>query len=211
MRLRLALLAAAVLTSACGSSSPETAPAPAAGAPSAAAGPGGPRPAITAREQYYDIDGSSAGALRDQIHRLGPKDESGQSRDALTVWNLEWTYGTAQRGDSCTLRDVKVTLDVAVTLPRWKPPSTATPRLLDSWRHYLEHVRQHETGHRVIAERNARELMTALGALRGTACDKLSSEASRIAEGIVAEGRARNRAYDVETKHGQTQGVVLNP
>jgi predicted secreted Zn-dependent protease len=166
---------------------------------------------ITAREQYYDIDGSSAGALRDQINRLGPKDESGQSRDALTVWNLEWSYGTAQQGDSCALRDVKVTLDVAVTLPRWKPPSTATPRLTDSWRSYLQHVRQHEAGHRLIAERNARELMTALGTMRGTSCDKLSSDASRAAEGIVADGRSRNRAYDVETKHGQTQGVVLNP
>ena len=195
---------------ACGSSSPETAPAPAA-APSGAAGSSTPRPAITVREQYYDIDGSSAGALRDQINRLGPKDESGQSRDALTVWNLEWAYGTAQRGDSCVLRDLKVTLEVGVTLPRWKPPSTATQRLVDSWRTYLQRVRQHETGHRAIAERNARDLMTALGAMRGTACDKLSSEASRIAEGIVADGRARNRAYDVETKHGQTQGVVLNP
>jgi predicted secreted Zn-dependent protease len=213
MRLPLAPLAvvAAGLAAACGSSSPETAPAPAAAAPGAAAGPSGPRPAVTVREQYYDIDGASAGALRDQIHRLGPKDESGQSRDALTVWNLEWAYGTAQRGDSCALRDIKVTLDVAVTLPRWKPPAAATSRLLDSWRSYLDHVKLHETGHRVIAERNARELMTALGAMRGTSCEKLASDASRAAEGIVADGRSRNRAYDVETKHGQTQGVVLNP
>jgi predicted secreted Zn-dependent protease len=210
MRGQVAPLAAAVLTFACGSSTPETAPAPAPTAPTAA-GVSGPRPMITAREQYYDIDGSSAGALRDQIQRLGPKDETGQSRDALTVWNLEWSYGTAQQGDSCALRDVKVTLDVAVTLPRWKPPSTATPRLIDSWRSYLQHVRQHEAGHRLIAERNARELMTALGAMRGAACNKLATDASRAAEGIVAEGRSRNRAYDVETKHGQTQGVVLNP
>ena len=207
--LRPASLAAAVLTFACGASPPETAPAPAAAASAAAAS--APRPAITAREQYYDIDGSSAGALRDQINRLGPKDESGKSRDALTVWNLEWAYGTVQRGDSCVLRDIRVTLDVTVTLPRWKPPSTATQRLIDSWRTYLERVRQHEAGHRLIAERNARELMAALGAMRGTTCQKVWDDASRRAEEIVADGRSRNRAYDVETKHGQTQGVVLNP
>ena len=28
---------------------------------------------------------------------------------------------------------------------------------------------------------------------------------------ICPGGRARNRAYDVQTKHGQTQGVVLGP
>lgn len=210
MRLWPASLAAALVMFACGGPSPETAPAPAA-APGAAAGPNALRPAITVREQYYDIDGSSAGALRDQINRLGPKDESGQSRDALTVWNLEWAYGTAQRGDSCVLRDIKVTLDVGVTLPRWKPPSDATQRLLESWHAYQAHVRLHEAGHRMIAERNARELMTALGAMRGTSCQKLSDDASRRAEEIVADGRSRNRAYDVETKHGQTQGVVLNP
>ncbi|HVH67639.1 MAG TPA: DUF922 domain-containing protein [Gemmatimonadales bacterium] len=207
MGIRPASIAAAVL--ACGSSHTETVSPAAAAPPATAAAPA--RPTITAREQYYDIDGSSAGALRDQIHRLGPKDESGQSRDALTVWNLEWSYGTLPRGDSCVLRDIKVTLDVSITLPRWKPPSTATPHLNESWRNYLEHVKLHEAGHRTIAERNARELMTALGAMRGTSCPKLSDDAARRAEEIVADGRSRNRAYDVETKHGQTQGVVLNP
>jgi len=168
-------------------------------------------PSIVAREQYYDIDGSSAGALRNQIRRLGPKDESGKSQDALTVWSIEWVYGTAQRGDSCVLRDVKVTLDVAVTLPRWKPPATATPELLKTWQAYFKAVRLHEAGHRTIAERNAREVMAALAPLRGASCDNLSNEASRTAERIVADGRARNRAYDIQTKHGQTQGVELGP
>ena len=68
-----------------------------------------------------------------------------------------------------------------------------------------------DPGHRSIAERNAREVMAALTPLRGTNCDKLSGEATRLAEQIVAGGRARNRAYDVQTKHGQTQGVVLPP
>jgi predicted secreted Zn-dependent protease len=54
-------------------------------------------------------------------------------------------------------------------------------------------------------------VMAALMPLRGTDCDQLGSEASRTAERIVADGRARNRAYDVQTKHGQTQGVELNP
>jgi predicted secreted Zn-dependent protease len=166
---------------------------------------------VNAREQYYDIDGSSAGALRNQISRLGPRDESGKSQDALSVWSIEWGFGTAQQGDSCVLRGVKVTLDVSVTLPRWKPPATATAQLVKRWQTYLKAVRLHEAGHRTIAERNAREVMVALTPLRGTSCDKLADEATRTAERIVADGRARNRAYDVETKHGETQGVELGP
>jgi len=53
--------------------------------------------------------------------------------------------------------------------------------------------------------------MAALAPLRGASCDNLSNEASRTAERIVADGRARNRAYDIQTKHGQTQGVELGP
>src|ERR1700716_3714212 len=209
--MRPTLLAALILTGACGSSTPAPASAPAPAPDSAALARAAPHASINAREQYYDIDGSSAGALRNQIRRLGPKDESGKSQDALTVWNIEWGYGTAQRGDSCVLRDLKVTLDVAVTLPRWKPPASASAELLKTWQAYLKAVRLQEAGPRLIAERNAREVMAALMPLRGTSCDRLSEEASRTAERIVADGRSRNRAYDVQTKHGQTQGVELGP
>src|SRR2546430_1693031 len=99
--MRTATLAALALASACGSSSPEVAPPPApAPAPAAAV----PRASIVATEQYYDIDGASTGALRDQINRLGPKDESGKSRDALTVWSIEWGYAATSRPDGCVLR-----------------------------------------------------------------------------------------------------------
>src|SRR2546422_10841816 len=206
--MRTATLAAVIFATGCGSS-PEVAPTPAPA--SGSAGAATARPSIVASEQYYDIDGSSAGALRNQINRLGPKDESGESKDALTVWSIESAYTGAQRGDSCVLRDVKVTLDVTVTLPRWKPPATATAQLVRTWQAYLTAVRLHEAGHRTIAERNAREVMAALTTLRGTNCNKLLGDASNTVERIVADGRARNRAYDVQTQHGQTQGVELGP
>ena len=208
---RLAILTAVALVSACGGSSPgpETAPAPAAAAP-----PALPRVSITGREQYYDIDGTSAGALREGIRRLGPKDASGTSLDAVTVWDLQWTYKAVPVSavdSSCALQDLKVTLNVTVTLPRWTPPASVSASLRESWRTYLQHVRVHEAGHRAIAERNAADLYRALLGLRAATCAQLDSQASRTGEDIVADGRSRNRAYDVETKHGQTQGVVLGP
>lgn len=202
-------VAAAVIALACGSSSPDTVPAPVTAAPAAAEATA--RPYLVAHEQYYDIDGSSAGALRDQIGRLGPKDESGKSHDALTVWSLAWTYDTLPDEGGCVLKDVRVTLNVSVTLPRWTPPSTASAQLRQTWQGYVRNVRLHEGGHRTIAERNARELTAALVALRTPSCARLWSEASGTAEKIVADGRARNREYDVRTKHGQTQGVDLGP
>src|SRR5439155_24671720 len=76
---------------------------------------------------------------------------------------------------------------------------------------YFQHVRQHEAGHRAIAEQNARDLLAALSSMRAATFQQVMDAASRTGERIVAEGRAKNRAYDVQTKHGQTQGVVLPP
>src|SRR5438067_10864874 len=120
--MRTATLAALALASACGSSSPEVAPPPAP-APAAAV----PRASIAATEQYYDIDGASTGALRDQVNRPGPKDESGKSRDALTAWSIEWHYRATSRRDGCVRCDGKVSVNVGVTLPRWKPSAAGAP------------------------------------------------------------------------------------
>jgi len=204
-----ALLGAAIILSACASSSTTSAPTPAA-APGPTAADALGRLSIASHEQYYDIEGSSAGALREAIHRLGPRDGS-EARDALTVWTLDWTYGEAPGADGCGLRNLQVTLNVDITLPHWAPAAGTPTRLIASWRNYLQHVKLHEAGHRAIAERNARDLVAALAPLRAATCPAVSEAASRMAERVVAEGRARNRAYDVETKHGQTQGVELRP
>jgi predicted secreted Zn-dependent protease len=209
--MRRLLVTTAVLAWACGSSSNKPAVAPAPAAAPAAGGAAGNRTSIVSHEQYYDIDGASAGALLDQIHRLGPRDWSGRTANALTIWSIESSFAEAPSAAGCALRSIQVTLELTLTLPRWTPPSTAAPRLLESWRSYLQHLKLHEAGHRAIAERNARALAAALAGLRAPTCEELRVTASNTTERILADGRATNRAYDVETKNGQTQGVVLEP
>src|SRR2546422_11358097 len=102
--------AVVVLAYACGASNPEPVSTPTPAPDSAALARAAPRASISAREQYYDIDGASAGALRKQIPRLGPKDESGKAQGAVTVWKLEGGYRTVQRGGRRVLRDGKITL-----------------------------------------------------------------------------------------------------
>jgi predicted secreted Zn-dependent protease len=208
--MRRPMLAVAVLATACGSSSPKPALAPAPAPASAAAAATLPAPSVANQVQYYDIEGSSLAELREQIRRLGPK-SGAESEDAQTIWDLEWTYDAAPGPGGCVMRNVRVTLTLTVTLPRWAPPRDVPAAVLQGWQTYLQHLKLHESGHQAIAQRNARDLMAALMGMRATGCDELSRQASQTGERIVAEGRAKNRQYDVDTKHGQTQGVVLQP
>ncbi|HEX4575698.1 MAG TPA: DUF922 domain-containing protein [Gemmatimonadales bacterium] len=166
--------------------------------------------AIANRERRYAITGSSVAALAEAMQRLGPR-ESGTPADALTEWELESSYREGTTAGGCALRDVRVRLTITVTLPQWDRPTDAPARLILSWRRFLEHVQLHEAGHRAIAEQSARDLAAALTALRGRVCDAVFDEAGRTAKRVVERGRAQNRAYDVETAHGQTQGVELVP
>jgi predicted secreted Zn-dependent protease len=201
----------AVVVGACASAGmpPAVEPAPSP-APARARSTAAAALAIDNRERHYAITGSSVAELADAMRRLGPR-ESGTPADALTEWDLESSYREGTTPGNCALREVRVRLTVTVTLPRWDPPGDAPARLIASWRRFLEHVTIHEAGHRAIAEQSAHDLAAALTALRGRVCDDVFDEAGRTATRVVERGRAKNRAYDVETAHGQTQGVELVP
>ncbi len=203
---RCATLAALVVVSACTSAPPAATPA---ATPTPNAAPAGP--SIDSHEQYYDITGSSVQQLRDAMRRSGPREREGAPGDALTVWNLEWAYRDRRTGSGCALRDVRVTLSVTTTLPRWAPRADEPARLVQAWRTFVERVKVHEAGHRAIAEQSARDLMAALVSLQEDSCKQLWDAAARTATRVVEAGRAKSRAYDVETRHGQTQGAVLGP
>src|SRR5260370_37030963 len=98
--MRRALVATAVLGWACGSSSHKPAVGPTPAAANAAGAAAGTRMSTVGHEQYYDIDGASAGALRDQIHRLGPRDGSGPAGDAPAARDHPAKYGVAPSADS---------------------------------------------------------------------------------------------------------------
>lgn len=167
-------------------------------------------PSIQSHERYYEVHGTSATALRDDMRRNGPATH-GVTEDALTVWDLTWTYRDHSVDDGCVLQDVRVTLTVTVTLPHWTPPPDAPEQLIAAWTRFFERIRVHEAGHQTIAERSAGELASALSGLHSATCQALWTTAERLATRVVERGRAQNRAYDVETQHGQTQGVELGP
>ena len=152
-----------------------------------------------AKVAYYDVKGSTETELRDQLNALAPTAPDGTRGDALTLWYVRWTwdgYGT----EDCDLRSASATYDIRVTMPRWAPPSNASPALVEKWNRYILALAGHEKGHvdNVIAN-----LPVVINAIRRATCSTAEARAQEILAGM----RQNDVNFDASTNHGETQGA----
>ncbi len=161
----------------------------------------------TVNVRYYDVAGRSEGDLLVSMQRGGPQ-WAGRRFFGLTNTALQYGY-RHERGDrSCRPLDVSILVEVTVTLPRWDRPA-GTPYTLDrDWRTFARALRQHEDGHRVLAEREAAALDGELGILRAATCAEVDTYANHLADEVRARFAAQHEAYDGQTEHGRSQGAA---
>lgn len=150
---------------------------------------------------YYDVNGSSETDLREQLNTLSPTDYTGYRGDAVTSWDIRWTwdgYGT----ESCDLSSVTVTYDIRVQFPRWSPGKDVSHELIEKWNAYLRALAEHEKGHvdNVVAT-----LPLVVQAIREGTCTTADARAQAVLTGI----RQYDLDYDKNTGHGATQGAVF--
>jgi predicted secreted Zn-dependent protease len=149
--------------------------------------------------QYYDITGTTATELRASINASGPVDSSGQHNDALTMWNIDWTW-PLNPDSSCILSNATITTTITVTFPRWSPAPGASATLVQQWNTYQAALVTHESGHVSFVVATAPDV---LAAIKGATC----ATAEAAAQAAVARIRQHDVDYDAETSHGATQGA----
>lgn len=157
--------------------------------------------------ETYDVNGTSARELRQELDRKGPLFE-GRRFDARTRWWVRWRYDLAPVGSGCRAVRPRVDLDVTITLPRWRRSSGAAPDLVARWERYLEDLREHEDGHAEVGEQAARAIAGLLQDLPAEAdCGSAEQAADAAAQAEIQRANGRDREYDRETGHGATQGA----
>jgi len=156
---------------------------------------------------YFTVNGETSLQLSSEIDAKGPVGEDGRRSDGYTRWRMSWNFGMNSDTAGCGVSRVAVDLDIHMTLPRWDMPSGATPQLIARWNRYLAALRMHEDGHRQRAEAAADELRRTLARERAPDCRTLENRLDSMANALLAKLRARQAAYDRETKFGQNQGV----
>lgn len=106
---------------------------------------------------YYDIQGRTFDELRADMRRKGPKIDGtsfvGEARSPM-----RWSWRTESNGGgTCSIRDVTVSVNAQITLPRWTPPADPEPGLVDEWKRFSTALEEHEAGHKDISVQARRD------------------------------------------------------
>ena len=151
--------------------------------------------------EYYDIRGKTLRELRIDAHINGPV-----ARDTtwfgLTHYQIHWTYGYYRQPTLCRLTNVKMMVDVIVTLPRWVDSSDVDPAAVYWWANSSEHVRSHEAHHVQLAVDGASEIRSLLMRKTGSDCALLAQSAHEEAAEILRRVAEQQQDFDHQSRHG---------
>lgn len=156
----------------------------------------------------YEVDQHAGETLLAAINRHSPLRQNGQIFHGHTRWNVRWNFwwDTNKQG-RCAITEVKTTLSVHMQLPELDD-STEQGRV--QFDDYLKDLRAHEDGHHHIAAQAARRIDQAIKTLQPMrSCQALEAEANRRGYAVLNAAKSEEDHYDVDTKHGCTQGACL--
>ncbi|HAM70495.1 MAG TPA: hypothetical protein DCM86_02510 [Verrucomicrobiales bacterium] len=177
--------------------------------PLANCGSGAAESTVQRSTNYYTVTGASLPAIEASLQRSRPFVEMGPSH-AYTTWNIRWNFQTESSSNGCLCSGFSTETRIRITLPYWQPSTNSRSWLPSAWNDYFQALRLHEAHHAELAEEAATEIHRRVSALGGSGdCDSLKRQINTTGEAVLEEYRQKQKAYDVETRHGATQGAVL--
>ncbi len=158
--------------------------------------------------ETYEVDQRAAETLLSAINRHSPVRQNGRIFHGHTKWNIRWNFWwDTNAAGQCTITEVKTTLSVHMQLPELDESTTEGRSEFDG---YLPELREHEEGHHRIAAQAARRIDQAIKTLQPMrSCQALEAEANRRGYEILKAASSEEDEYDIDTKHGCTQGACL--
>jgi predicted secreted Zn-dependent protease len=156
---------------------------------------------------YSFFGGTNVALMRAAMIAARPWHQS-MAWDAHTQWSIQTHYHYAREQGQFKLAALQVRTVVHTTLPWWAPRQAAAPALWTAWQKCFNGLRVHEQGHVDLAVAAGDEVLQKLKALPPfESVAELAAAANRTLKDTIASFRQRERHYDEETHHGQTQGA----
>lgn len=163
------------------------------------------QPEIKIEETYYQIYGSTAQELRQQMNQLGPEDY-----DGYTSWYVRWNYHYQEQNQQCRINSVRVNTDIKIILPAWQKPTNINPQLANQWSNYLHILTLHEYRHKQHGIDASYAIFNKLNSFPAyPSCNQLEQEANRASHDLINYYSQQDVIYDQDTNHGATEGAIF--
>jgi predicted secreted Zn-dependent protease len=157
---------------------------------------------------YYDVHGSTFSEVAADMRAKGAKLLGGNYvGEARSPMQWRWRADQTQT-NYCTIRDVIITVNSEITLPRWTPPAEVEPGLVDEWKRFMAALEIHEAGHKDISAKAGREIVRKLNGMSDQ-CGSIAFRGNEVAHEILERASQEQAAYDATTGHGRTQGTTF--
>jgi|CXWL01.1.fsa_nt_gi predicted secreted Zn-dependent protease len=134
--------------------------------------------------EYYDIQGSTADDLLNEMYDKGPIAgfENYQSVAAVE-YDLWYTWPGKSLGD-CDLNKAEIGYYLKVIAPRWSPPPNVSAELIESWINYMKKVQAHEEEHIKILRKYHAILDETIAS---STCLAASDAANKVEQNLIRE------------------------
>jgi predicted secreted Zn-dependent protease len=168
-------------------------------------------PKVTLRETVtrilYPVEGASMDDIRGHLRA---ETDGSAGYDALTRWNVHWSFRFDRSSGGCRLAAALIDLTIDISLPRLSAEAGLNPDAAQRWHAYVAALEEHEMGHAGRESAVVEALKDALEAAGPAAdCSALGADLNAIGNDYVTQISLVDAAYDAETGHGATQGAVL--
>lgn len=165
---------------------------------------------VTERIEFYIVRGKSPEALLREMQAKGPTGivDLGRRYFAQADSSVSWSYQYENTPAGCAVETAEVGVETTYTYPSWEGREKASGRLTAYWDHFLGRLETHERGHADISRAAGAEIARSIQATPPQPdCPALEKAIKDVAGAVMKANEKRQRAYDRETNHGETQGA----
>ena len=163
---------------------------------------------LVIRTNYYRVAGSTPREIQRSLDQSRPR--MGQ-HDGQTTWQITWQFNTANQDGNCRLTSFTTRTTITLTMPLWAMPTNTAPDVFKAWRDYCLALSEHEQGHVQLAKEAAAAIQQRAQTFTPRSdCSALKNEVNSVCRSIVETHRQQEKDYDERTRHGASQGAVLN-
>ena len=157
---------------------------------------------------YYDVYHQRGQVLHKAITRASTVSK-GKGYHGYTEWKVRWNFRwTSDRSGRCRITSVNVVAEGSITLPALH---TDDARAQQNFDRYIAALGTHEQGHFRFAQDAAAAIDAAIGDMGARAtCARMEADANALGHAILADAVRDEKAYDLRTDHGKTQGARIS-